>query len=166
MTICFNYGCLTEELVSFSHEQMDSLAYLFSSVNNPLDERVVISAAVGRMLGWAGEQTAISADRGGNYADNGVYGKMDCIDHSITTSHLLQLMEQQGWLQFHRVLDRAKRSRLKIFEHYSAQIEEIPEDPALIKRTQRFAVDSWFYDNGHPAPIIPLYRWIAGGGPK
>lgn len=29
----------------------------------------------------------------------------------------------------------------------------------------RFAVDSWFYDNGLPAAILPLADWNAGEGP-
>ncbi len=30
----------------------------------------------------------------------------------------------------------------------------------------RFAVDSWFYDNGLPAAILPLADWNAGHSPN
>jgi hypothetical protein len=29
----------------------------------------------------------------------------------------------------------------------------------------RFAVDSWFVDNGQPAVILPLDEWKKGAGP-
>jgi hypothetical protein len=84
-----------------------------------------LSLAIGWLLGWAGEQTPIAADRGGNFADDGVYGRMDCIDHSTTTTRLLRLLESRRWLQFHRVLEPVRRV-LYLFEfHYSAQIEEL-----------------------------------------
>jgi hypothetical protein len=39
------------------------------------------------LYGWAGEQSDIH-NRGGNYADAGI-GRMDCIDHSTSTTRLL-----------------------------------------------------------------------------
>ena len=44
--------------------------------------------------------------------------------------------------------------------HWSAVIEEKQED-----EPRRFAVDSWFVDNGQPAVILPLEEWKKGAGP-
>jgi hypothetical protein len=89
------------------------------------EERERLSLAIGWLLGWAGEQTPISADRGGNFADDGVFGRMDCIDHSTTTTRLLRLLESHRLAAFHRVLEPV-RAVLYLFEvHYSAQIEEL-----------------------------------------
>jgi hypothetical protein len=99
---------------------------------------------------------------------------MDCIDHSTTTTRLLRLIEAKGMLRFHHVLDPALRRRFLVFEHYSALIEERKpgvgdcgcdgetlEDPAA-----QFVVDTWFFDNGHPAAVMPLARWQAGESPN
>ncbi len=164
IAVCFNYGCYSQAEVVYSDEQLREVGFLLGKAHDAVQEREAISLAVGRMLGWAGEQSPIFADRGGNYADDGMYGKMDCIDHSTTTTRLLRLMESQGWLRYHRVLDPQVRSRFLIFLHYSALIEEkIPVVEG--GQQERYVVDSWFFDNGLPAIVMPLAKWSAGGGP-
>ena len=162
--VCFNYGCLAQAEVEFSDEQLDEVGQWLAAARDALEERRIIGEAVGRLLAWAGQQSPIAADRGGNYADDAVYGRMDCIDHSTTTTRLLQLMERHGWLRFHRVLEPALRSRFLVFEHYSAQIEETSVNSAEVDDAL-FVVDSWFFDNGRPAAVMPLAGWMAGEGP-
>jgi hypothetical protein len=132
------------------------------------EEREAIGEAVGRLLGWAGQQSSISADKGGNYADSAVYGRMDCIDHSTTTTRLLRLLERRGLLRFHRVLEPVRRLRFLVFQHYSALIEETGADgnDGVNDAPARFVVDSWFFDNGHPAVVMPLDAWMSGESPN
>ena len=163
--VCFNYGCLAQAEVEFSDEQLDEVGQWLAAARDAQEERRIIGEAVGRLLAWAGQQSPIAADRGGNYADDAVYGRMDCIDHSTTTTRLLQLMERHGWLRFHRVLAPALRSRFLVFEHYSAQIEEISVNSAEIDGAL-FVVDSWFFDNGRPAAVMPLAAWLDGESPN
>ena len=35
-----------------------------------------------------------------------------------------------------------------------------------IETGQKYAVDSWFEDNGHPAHIVPLIEWKKGWKPQ
>ena len=77
---------------------------------NAAEERKLLGGAIGRLYGWAGEQSDIRNDRGGNYADGGVPGKMDCIDHSTSTTRLLRLLEARGDLRWHRVLEPEARN--------------------------------------------------------
>jgi hypothetical protein len=165
ISICYNYGCIAQAEIVYSDQQLRELSLLLASAHDAAQERAVLGAAVGRLLGWAGEQSPIKADRGGNYADDGVNGRMDCIDHSMTTTRLLRLIERRGGLRYHRVLERVLRRRFLIFEHYSAQIEEVM--PAKVgELPARYVVDSWFFDNGQPAAVMPLARWLAGEGPN
>jgi len=168
ISVCFNYGCLTQTEVVFSDEQLRELGLLLGEAQDAAQERAAISVAVGRLLGWAGEQSPISADRGGNYADDAVYGRMDCIDHSTTTTRLLRMMESQGMLRYHRVLEPLLRHRLLIFDHFAALIEESEQAaPAAEGATPgRYVVDSWFFDNGQPAAVMPLANWQAGESPN
>lgn len=165
--ICYNYGCLAEAEADFDEPQLARVRALLGTAQSAEDERERLSVAIGWLLGWAGRQTPIAADRGGNYADDGVVGRMDCIDHSTTTTRLLRLLEARGWLRFHRVLDPVLRVRFLFDAHYSAQIEELPEvagDDATAGDAARHVVDSWFRDNGQPAVVLPLPRWLAGEG--
>ena len=123
--VCYNYGCLVEQEVHYSDSQLTQLRDLIGIARNAEEERERLSLAIGQLLAWAGEQSPISADRGGNFADDGVYGRMDCIDHSTTTTLLLQLLADHGWLHFHRVAEPAWRVRYLFELHYSAQIEEL-----------------------------------------
>jgi hypothetical protein len=86
---------------------------------------------------------------------------MDCIDHSLSTTRLLKLLEARGSLRWHRVLEPEVRNWALVFPaHWSAAIEEKTGGEA-----QRFVVDSWFVDNGQPAVILPLAEWKEGAGP-
>ena len=171
ISVCFNYGCLTQAEVVFNDEQLRELALLLGDAQDAAQERKAISVAVGRLHGWAGQQSPISADRGGNYADDAVYGKMDCIDHSTTTTRLLRMMESQGMLRYHRVLEPVLRHRVLIFDHFAAQIEEVQQpvtagEGGLGELPGRYVVDSWFFDNGQPAAVMPLANWQAGESPN
>jgi hypothetical protein len=158
--VCFNYECVTEAGVVFSDAQLAELEDLLGRARTPAEEREAVGEAVGRLLGWAGRQSPISADRGGNYADDAVYGRMDCIDHATTATRLLRLMERRGLLRFHRVAEPVQRHRFFIFPHNSARIEEIGDGESAA-----FAVDGWFFDNGHPAAVMPLIDWMEGKTP-
>ena len=170
ISVCFNYGCLTQAEVVFNDEQLRELALLLGDAQDAAQERKAISVAVGRLHGWAGQQSPISADRGGNYADDAVYGKMDCIDHSTTTTRLLRMMESQGMLRYHRVLEPVLRHRVLIFDHFAAQIEEVQQpvtagEGGLGGLPGRYVVDSWFFDNGQPAAVMPVAQWRSGVSP-
>ncbi|MBK7674011.1 MAG: hypothetical protein IPJ27_04160 [Candidatus Accumulibacter sp.] len=174
VTVCYDYGCLVEEEVNYAAAQLAEVRALLGAAGSAAEERDRLSQAVGWLLGWAGQQTPIVADRGGNVADSGVYGRMDCIDHATTTTRLLRLLENRGWLQFHRVLEPVRRIRYLVAVHFSAQIEEfapaanepqrIAAEPDNAGEPARFVVDSWFRDNGQPAVVLPLANWLDGEG--
>jgi hypothetical protein len=170
ISVCYNYGCLAEAQADYSEQQLAQVRDLIAAADSAAGERDRLALAIGWLLAWAGQQTPIAADRGGNRADDGGYGRMDCIDHATTTTRLLRLLDARGWLHFHRVLEPVRRVRYLFAVHFSAQIEEIDgrrettaggspnADPA------RFVVDSWFRDNGQPAVVMALPDWLDGEG--
>lgn len=211
--ICYNYGCLDQVRVSYSEARLTEIRQLMARAKDDDEERAALATAIGRLYAWAGEQSLIRNDKGGDYADMGEEGRMDCIDHAASTTRLLQLMESRGFLRFHRVVEQARRTRILIMQHFSAVIEERQNVPAMPKpepvplvptpalkpdewlldggscftcgarsveqssddagkaeiavtpQLRRWVVDSWFYDNGSPAVIMPLEEWLDGGGP-
>lgn len=191
VSVCYNYGCAAEQVVSFTEGQLAWVREMLAAAATAEGERQWLSLAVGQLYAWAGEQSPIWRDRGGNYADQGVPGSMDCIDHSTTTTRLLRVLESRGWLRFHRVLEPVWRTRFVLFQHLSALIEETPprwlpkaapaatrlladdapqspvgESAEAAAAPRRFVVDSWFVDNGQPAVVLPLKQWKKGGGPN
>jgi len=167
LRVCYNYGCLQEVEVRYTDQQLALVGAFLVAAGDAADERDRLSLVIGWLLGWAGEQSVIAADRGGNVADDGVAGRMDCIDHSLTTTRLLRMLDDRRWLRFHEVREPVLRTRYLFAAHFSAQIEErapAPLDDDVAATPQLYVVDSWFRDNGQPAVLMPLPEWLAGGG--
>jgi hypothetical protein len=166
VSVCFNYGCATQATVRFSAQQLNSVKETLAGAHNASEERTLLAQVIGTLYAWAGKQTPIHADRGGNFADAGVQGAMDCIDHSTTTTRFLRLLEQHDALHFHHVIATSRRGW--IFQHLTATIEELPPATAsaasatsvTAAQRPRFAVDSWYVDNGKPAIVLPLAEWF------
>lgn len=159
ITLCYNYGCSTREDVSFSQNEMTRIKLLFDAALNPAQERQAISQALGLLLTYAGSRTPIHNDRGENQPDGDSDGRMDCIDHSTTTSALLNLLQQRQLLYFHHTLPPISRAPLLVNTHWTARIREIDSG-------EIYAVDTWFRDNGQPAVILPIAAWQGGAGPE
>lgn len=203
VSICYNYGCIAQAQVSYSDAQLSAVRAMLASARDAQEERAALSRVVGRLYVWAGQQSPVWRDRGGDYADDNADGRMDCIDHSISTTGLLRMIEARGWLRYHRVLERVRRTGfLRVTQHFSAAVEEnaasgsaseamtgsaqhavgalayvhcaecaaaMPLETRTAARevqtSRRFVVDSWFFDNGMPAVVLPLEDWLSGGGP-
>lgn len=178
ISICYNYSCTDEATARFSEPQLRTLAKKLRSTRSAAEERKVLADIIGQLYYWAGQQTPVYADKGGNTNDDGVNGAMDCIDHSTTTTRFLKMLERRRMLRYHDVDDVVRRRRFLLFEHFSAVIEELPH-PLLAKpgddgisdfgdgaKPHRYVVDSWFVNNGKPAVILPLENWIDGAGPS
>ena len=158
ITICYNYGCNTTAQISLRGHQLQQLKQLFKELPDAQAERLAITQAIGLLEQFAGTQTPTRNDKGANENDDGVDGRMDCIDHSHNSTAYLRLLEAHDWLKFHRVREPVKRAPLLVNVHWAAHIQEI-------KSQREFVIDSWFFDNGHPAAIFELEDWLRGASP-
>ena len=183
--ICHGYGCQATAEIRYTEGQLAGIRRMLFAAKDAEGEREALSMALGEFYRWAGEQSDVHNDKGGNYADEGVSGRMDCIDHSTSTTRLLRLLERRGYLRWHRVIEPVERNVIGVlFIHYSAVIEEVGRPGGRLAKAEaavanegeeavgesvgepaRFAVDSWFVDNGQPAVILPLEDWKKGAGP-
>lgn len=159
VSVCYNYGCAVEAPVAFSQRQLDYLRVLLTKPRDASSERLALSEVLGRMYRMAGAQTPIWRDKGGNTEDDGVEGRMDCIDHSTTTTRFLELIAGKGWLRYHQIQPRQMRRRGLIFEHWTAVLRDKASG-------EDFAVDSWFGDHGEPVAVLPIGEWLDGKDPE
>ena len=159
VSICYNYSCAVSAKIELSEDVLHAVRRLLLRSGDAAEEREAISLAIGLFEVAAGQQSPTWADKGRNVNDDGVDGRMDCIDESTNATTYLRLMENKGWLRYHRVLKRVMRAPLWVNDHWAARIME--------KQTGReFAVDSWFFDNGRPAFVVPLEEWRNGAEPN
>ncbi|MBT9460306.1 MAG: hypothetical protein IV084_01455 [Rugosibacter sp.] len=169
INVCFNFACNAQAPVTFSAVQLENVVQYLAAAKNPVEERELLAQTIGKLYHWAGEQTPVHADRAENFSDAGIPGAMDCIDHATTTTRFLHLLEKHHALHFHHVVAITRRGF--IFQHFMATIEELPDSlnsgssfkqkllPDLSPQKthpRRFAIDSWYVDNGQSARVVPL----------
>lgn len=157
--VCYDYDCMREATAEIDAATIERLGASLGEATDAGGERARIAHAVADLYVAVGRQTPVWRDRGGNFDDDRDQpGAMDCIDHSTNTTAFLQLLEGAGLLRFHRVAPPLRRSKFGIVHHWTARVAEIDSGA-------EFAVDSWFFDPGVPAVIMPIAEWRAGGKP-
>lgn len=152
---CFDFGCKSRRGMDFSADQWQHLGDLFTRpARDAAEEKQRIRTAIALMERFAGALTGTDADRGGNYPGVDLPRQQDCIDESTNTLQYLNALERRGWLTFHRV-DLKQRRIVWFIDHWTATIREIASG-------ERYAVDSWFRDNGEPPYLQRLEDWKRG----
>lgn len=158
---CHGYGCQVKSVIALSAEDWKTIHKIFNlPPSDASDERARISLAVGAFEKIAGAQDGTSGDVAGTFRKTGRY-QLDCVDESVNTTVYLSLLEQAGLLRFHAIEGPTMRLPLIDAGHWPHQTAVIREKSSKI----RFAVDSWFRDNGAPADIIKLDKWKKGWKP-
>lgn len=159
-SVCYDHGCNTVVRTSLSKGQWESLTSpLADQAKNPQEERAAIAEAIAIMEHIVGNQTGTHADKGGNMKGFGQPGQMDCVDESTNTHTYLTLLEKSGLMKWHRLSKRS--TRLGLFAGMPHSTAVLEENGSGI----RYAVDSWFHDNGEPPAIIELTEWKSGWRP-
>jgi hypothetical protein len=159
-SVCFDHTCASVVGVSLTPEEWRAaIRPLQPPVASPAAERLAIAGSIALLEAIVGRYTGTHRDRGRNLPGIGRPGQLDCIDESTNTTTYLRLLERDGLLRHHRVGKRSTRFGLFIgMPHTTAVIVETGSE-------RRYAVDSWFLDNGQPPFIAELEQWKAGAAP-
>ena len=159
--ICFGGGCAEIANVALSAEEWQKVVQLFEThqPNNAAQEREVIAQAIGLLETIVGEKTGTAGDIAGTFYNGGLSSQLDCNDEAINTTTYIRLMQQAHLIRLHEAEDtRTRNFFFTGWPHSTAVMHDI-------KTNERFAVDSWFYDNGAPATIVPFPTWKSGYRP-
>lgn len=160
LSVCHGYGCAWRDYVPLSEQEWWQIrAALATPATTAAAERARIAEAIGLIERLVGARLGTAEDRAGTPFNWGDAKQLDCVDESINTSTYLHLLENAGMLHFHSVRDLRRRTGLlHLSQHYTAVLQD--------KTTGvEYAVDSWFHENGQPAEIIELRRWLDGWRP-
>jgi hypothetical protein len=161
--VCTGGGCEEVKHVSLTDDEWQSIASIFTNapmVANAEQERDLIALAIGAFESIVGTKTSTATDLAGTFGNSDYPGQLDCNDEAINSTTYMRLMYQNGLVKFHEVEDT--RTRNFFFTGW-------PHSTAVIHETasgERYAVDSWFYDNGFPATIVPFTVWKSGYIPE
>lgn len=160
-SICYDHSCTRIDTVSINKEEWRrAMAPLSGIARSASEERAAIADSIALFEEIIGEHLGTSADRGGNLAGFGRPKQLDCIDESTNTSTYLRMLELHGLLKYHAVMERSTRFGIFIgMPHTTAVIREHATGV-------RYAVDSWFFDNGQSPYIVELDAWKSGADPE
>ncbi len=163
--ICWGGGCETVSPVSISADEWKPVADIFTASSDSFiadaaeEERSRIAVAIGMLESIVGVKTGTSEDKAGTFDNSAYPGQLDCNDEATNSTTYMRLLLQAGFIKLHAIEDsRTRNFFFNGWPHTTAVIREI-------KTGKRYAVDSWFYDNGHPATIVPFALWKSGFKP-
>ena len=154
VNVCWDYGCDRNARVLLSPADWQSIRALMTPpAPDPAGERERVARAIARFERAVGSRTGTDADRHGNIAGSGRPGQQDCIDESRNTTGYLHVLAERGLLRWHEVGARQRRAKWILDQHWTA---------VLIERGsgRRWAVDSWFLDNGRRPYVQALESWL------
>ncbi|WP_229008453.1 hypothetical protein [Methylophilus sp. Leaf408] len=159
--ICQGGGCTHSDTLKLAESEWDHILRIFSPLPETAEqERIQIAEAIGMLEDIVGTKTGTAADRAGTFGNSDYQHQQDCNDEAINSTTYMRLMQQAGLIRFHTIQDT--RTRKFFFTGW-------PHSTAVIRENDtqaEFAVDSWFYDNGHAATIVPMAQWKDGYIPE
>jgi len=156
--VCHGSGCRIETPVALDDRAWSRVRAMFEPApETAIEERRQIAGAIGLMEQLVAKPAGTAMDVGRNLAVADQSTQLDCVDEAVNSSTYLHLIAADGLLRFHAVDPPAHRGGV-ILAHNTAVLRELATG-------QRYAVDSWFYDNGAPAVVLPLQTWLDGWEP-
>ncbi len=158
---CQNYDCAVVKNVTLGKPEWKRIEKSFGKkAKTAAQEREKIGKIIGVFEEVLGPITKTEGDREGTFVQTGD-GQLDCVDESTNTTVYLTLLQQKGLITFHEIGQPEVRYPLISGRGWMHQTAVITDT----KTGERFAVDSWFEDNGVPAYIVPLEEWRNGWHP-
>ena len=155
--ICHSGGCADVSQLSLSDSEWQQINQIFAiKAVNAAQERSQIAMAIGALEKIIGLKIGTSYDLAGTFDSGSRHGQLDCNDEAINSTTYMRLLKLSGFMPFHAIEDtRTRNFFFNGWPHSTAVMRDI-------KTGERFAVDSWFYDNGAPATIVPFALWKSG----
>ncbi len=160
ISICYNYGCKIKRSIVINQDNIQSIKAIFGqSETSRYEERLAIARTIALLEKLAATQSPVYNDKAENHNDNGLPGRMDCIDSTVNTTHYLEFIDNLGLLHQYKLQSPVYRSPYLMGQHWAAQIQDQSDG-------QRYAVDSWQTDIGQPPVIQDVDSWTVRASPK
>lgn len=160
-SICHSGGCADISHVALDTSEWERVVAEFDPVpQDAEDERSRIASAIGVLEQIIGDKIGTHNDFAGTFGAFSTPGQMDCNDEASNSNTYIKLMMQAGLIRFHELRETKIRNFFfNGWPHTTAVIDDTKTDVS-------YAVDSWFFDNGVPAVIVPLDLWKTGWKPR
>jgi hypothetical protein len=160
VSVCHAYTCKMQTKFTFKDADIAEIAKIFKTVkkdDSAGEERRAIAYAIGWIEKLVGKAIGTDKDRPGmDFKASGDPTQQDCVDESTNTTSYLLVLQNNGFLKHHTVGTPFAKDQLwrgvDGWTHWTAVIKEN-------KTNQRWAVDSWIYENGENPAIVETEKW-------
>lgn len=160
VNVCHGYTCKIKTAFRFTEQDIDDLDKLMKKTrkdDSAGEERRAIAYAIGWMETRVGKEIGTDKDRPGmDFAASGDPTQIDCVDEATNTTSYLLVLERNNLLKHHTVGTPFAKDQLwrgvSGWTHWTAVIHEKASE-------QRWAVDSWIYENGENPAIVEVEKW-------
>lgn len=160
VSVCHGYTCKIQTKFTFKDADIVELGKIMKKVkkdDSAPEERRAIAYAIGWMETRVGKEIGTDKDRPGmDFKASGDPTQQDCVDESTNTTSYLLVLQNNGFLKHHTVGTPFAKDQLwrgvEGWTHWTAVIKET-------KSNQRWAVDSWIYENGENPAIVETEKW-------
>lgn len=157
---CHGYGCRMRSSIHLSGSDWAYITDPLKNIKSAEQERAALAQTIARYEMIIGDIAGTYRDKARSPAFAVDKYQLDCIDESVNTSTLLDLLDLAGLLHWHQPATPAKRG--------SVLSSNWPHNTAVIQEKMSaafYAVDSWFHENGRAAEIVLLEQWLGGWQP-
>ncbi len=159
---CQNYGCAVVKKVQLNQTEWNTIERAFGKkAKDAEQEREKIAKTIGVFEQVVGPITHTEDDREGTFLETGD-GQLDCVDESTNTMVYMMLLQEAGLIRFHDIEQPQVRYPLLSGRGWMHQTAVITDK----KTGGKFAIDSWYEDNGRAAYVVPLEEWRNGWHPR
>jgi hypothetical protein len=159
-SICHGHTCRYFAHIGLSPAEWTNIESIFQKqADSPIQERENIRDAIAMFETIVGKRSGTANDLGETIEGIGNPGQMDCVDEATNTTVYLTMLQNGNLFHWHTVEHRASRGIMSF---------QVPHFTAVIRDNEsgvKYAVDSWFLDNGQFPFIIPIDEWQAGWKP-
>ena len=160
---CGGEGCQDPREIAFSSDEWARVRAVFAEpAADAAAERARIARAVALLEAAAGPKAGTANDEGGTPFWWPIDGQIDCFSETSNTSNFIGLMQRHGLLEHHRLSEPHLRgwpfTASTPMLHATAVVEQIDTGA-------RYAIDSWYFDNGELPDVVELQTWLDGWRP-
>ena len=160
--LCVGFGCSWRVPVGLSEQDWARVTKpLHRKAKTAEGERENIAKVIAQMERRVQANAQLSPDRGQAETFENDQHQMDCLDETINTSRALGFLTDEGLLHFHEVAGPIHRGYFVdgLWPHNSAAVMEI-------ETGERYAIDSYYSDNGEEVHVVTLDEWLDAWRPE
>ncbi len=118
--------------------------------------------AIAKMETDVGKKLGITDKAGMQFTASGDPTQMDCVDEATNTTSYLLVLKSNGLIRYHTVEGTMSKENLAKGLVKLNPVQYWPHWTAVLKENksgQKYAVDSWLFDNGENPAVVKVEDW-------